>query len=128
MAAKKGTGRKRASSSRAKAPKSRAGGRPVARGKPARGKRWSKGVTERSDAMDLEQGVFAKRDAAAVARSLKRSAERSNRRKAQPYQSAMSMLNFFINRAGKRLDAGRRCLLERAKGELRALFQRPQRA
>lgn len=130
MATKRGTGRKVRASPRTKQAKGR--GRAKSSGnKKAAGpgpKRWSQRVTERSDAMDLEGGVFAKDDPAAVARSLKRSAERSQRRKASPYQSAMSMLNFFINRAGKQLSEARRRLLERAKIELRALFHRPQRA
>ena len=92
------------------------------------GKRWSQHVAETSDALDLQRGLFAKKDARAVALSLKRSAERSRRRKGTAYQSAMSMLNFFINRAGKQLGASRKRVLERAKNELRALFHRPQEA
>ncbi len=92
------------------------------------GKRWSQHVAETSDALDLQRGLFAKKDARGVALSLKRSAERSRRRKGTPYQSAMSMLNFFINRAGKQLGTGRKRVLERAKDELRALFHRPQEA
>ena len=87
-------------------------------------RRWSRRVTEKSDALDLEKGVFAKDDPAAVARSLKRSAERSRRRKSDPYRSAMSMLTFYINRAGKKLPQRRRRVLEAAKGELRSLFGR----
>lgn len=128
MAARKRTGGERPPSARAKAPRARGTPRPAAAKKPAKSRRWSQRVTARSDAMDLENGVFTKGDAAAVARSLKRSAERSSRRKAGPYQSAMSMLDFFINRAGKQLSLGRRRILERAKIELRALFHRPQRA
>ncbi len=79
---------------------------------------------ERSDALDLEQGVFAKNDPKAIARSLKRSAERSNRRKAEPFRSAMSMLSFFINRGGKNLPAKQKRVLERAKDELRIAFGR----
>jgi hypothetical protein len=74
--------------------------------------------------MDLEAGVFKSRSAKAVASSLKRSAERSRRRKASPYQSAMSMLSFYLNRGGKQLSAGRKQILERAKVELKALFGR----
>jgi hypothetical protein len=87
-------------------------------------KRWSQRVTRESDALDLEGGVFTKRSAKDIAASLKRSAERSTRRKAAPYRSAMSMLTFYINRAGKDLPASRRRTLERAKDELRKQFRR----
>ncbi len=80
---------------------------------------------QRSDAMDLEVGVFTKRSARQVALSLKRSAERSQRRKSTPFQSAMSMLNFEINRGGRNLSAGRRRVLNDAKSELRKIFGRP---
>jgi len=90
----------------------------------SRGRRWSARVTRESDALDLERGVFTKRDPKRIAASLKRSAERSRRRKADPYRSALSMLTFYINRAGKNLPAGRRKTLERAKGELRKQFGR----
>ena len=93
-----------------------------------RGKRrWSQRVTESSDALDLKSGIFAKDDPAAIARSLKHSAEVSKRRKASPFQSAMSMLNFYINRGGRQLPARQRSHLEAAKDELRALFGRPRR-
>ena len=90
----------------------------------SRGRRWSARVTRESDALDLERGVFTKRDPKRIAASLKRSAERSHRRKADPYRSAVSMLTFYINRAGKNLLPGRRKTLERAKGELRKQFGR----
>lgn len=77
-----------------------------------------------SDALDLEQGVFSQPDARRIASSLKRSAERSSRRKAEPFRSAMSMLSFFINRGGKNLPAARKRVLEEAKVELRKIFQR----
>ncbi|MFI2488855.1 DUF3175 domain-containing protein [Promicromonospora kroppenstedtii] len=86
--------------------------------------RWSQGVTEGSDALDLEEGVFTWDDPARIARSLKSSAEASDRRKSSPYRSAMSMLTFYVNRAGKDLDAGQRDVLERAKDELRKAFGR----
>jgi hypothetical protein len=92
----------------------------------AKPKRWSQRVTEHSDALDLESGVFAKEDPRAIARSLKRSAERSHRRKADPFRSAMSMLTFYINRAGKTLARKDRARLEAAKDELRGLFDRPK--
>ena len=92
-----------------------------------RKRRWSKRVTEESDALDLEAGVFRKGDPKAIARSLKRSAERSHRRKADPFRSAMSMLTFYINRAGHNLSARHRRVLERAKDELRAAFHRPRK-
>ena len=84
--------------------------------------KWSKQVMERSDAMDLKAGVFKLKSPRAIARSLKKSAEESKRRKSTPFRSAMSMLNFEINRAGKGLSAARRRVLERAKVELRAAF------
>ena len=87
-------------------------------------KRWSQEVTERSDALDLEPGVFTKASPRAVALSLKRSAEASARRKTTPFQSAMSMLNFEINRAGNGMPAERRRILEAAKDELRKAFGR----
>jgi len=87
-------------------------------------KKWSQGVTEHSDALDLEGGVFTHDDPKAIARSLKRSAERSDRRKADPFRSAMSMLTFYINRAGKDLDKRRKKVLEDAKDELRKEFGR----
>jgi hypothetical protein len=82
-------------------------------------------VTEHSDALDLEHGVFAQRSARKIAASLKRSAERSDRRKSSPYRSAMSMLTFYINRAGDQLTEAQRKRLEAAKDELRALFGVP---
>src|SRR5262249_27153224 len=87
-------------------------------------RRWSQHVTEHSDALDLKKGVFALEDPRAIARSLKRSAEHSRRRKSDPYRSAMSMLTFYINRAGGKLPKRRRARLERAKGELRRLFHK----
>ena len=87
-------------------------------------KYWSKDVTERSDALDLEADVFTLNDPKKIAASLKRSAERSRRRKSEPYRSAMSMLTFYINRAGKNLPEKRRRVLERAKDELRKAFGR----
>jgi hypothetical protein len=87
-------------------------------------RRWSRTVTERSDALDLRQGVFTWNDPKRIARSLKRSAESNKRRKADPYRSALSMLTFYINRAGKNLPASRRRILTRAKGELRKQFGR----
>jgi translation initiation factor 2 alpha subunit (eIF-2alpha) len=86
--------------------------------------RWSARVTQRSNALDLEPKVFRSTNPRKIALSLKRSAERSKRRKARPYQSAMSMLNFYINRAGKKLPKNRKRVLERAKDELRRVFGR----
>ena len=86
-------------------------------------RRWSQRVTETSNALDLEPGVF-KGDARQVAASLKRSADRSRRRKTDSFRSAMSMLNFYVNRAGKHLSAARRQVLDAAKEELRALYGR----
>jgi hypothetical protein len=86
--------------------------------------RWSAAVTRGSDALDLDPAVFTRRTPAEIARSLKRSAERSTRRKSTPFRSAMSMLTFYINRAGRNLPKRRRSVLERAKGELRKAFGR----
>jgi len=91
------------------------------------GRYWSAGVTRRSNALDLEASVFRQRDPRRIAASLKRSAERSRRRKGTPYESAMSMLTFYVNRAGRNLGADRRRLFERAKDELRTLFGRAPR-
>jgi len=85
-------------------------------------RRWSQAVTTHSRALDLEPGVFTWSDPGRIARSLKRSAQRSTRRKTTPFQSAMSMLSFYINRAGRDLDAGQRRVLERAKIALRREF------
>jgi Protein of unknown function (DUF3175) len=86
--------------------------------------RWSAQVTKHSNALDLEKSVFKSSDPRRIALSLKRSAERSKRRKGTPYQSAMSMLNFYINRGGKGLPQRQTRILERAKGELRKAFGR----
>src|SRR5437868_5616584 len=83
------------------------------------GRRWSQRVTERSDALDLQRGVFTLKDPKRIAASLKRSAERSRRRKSDPYRSAISMLTFYLNRAGRTLPAARKRTLQRAKDELR---------
>ncbi len=85
-------------------------------------RRWSQRVTDTSDALTLDEGVFTLDSPKAIARSLKQSAERSHRRKSAPYRSAMSMLTFYINRGGKGLSAARKRTLEKAKDELRALY------
>lgn len=87
-------------------------------------RRWSGNVTRHSAALDLETGVFTWRNPRRIASSLKRSAEESRRRKSDPYRSAMSMLTFYINRAGKNLPASRRKILDAAKSELRKAFGR----
>lgn len=87
-------------------------------------KRWSQRVTSESDALDLKQGVFKLTSAKKIAASLKRSAEHSSRRKTGAYRSALSMLTFYINRAGKTLPKTQRTRLERAKVELRRAFGR----
>jgi hypothetical protein len=87
-------------------------------------RRWSATVTTRSNALDLEPGVFTWTDPRRIAASLRRSAQRSQRRRGTPYQAAMSMLTFFINRAGRTLDPRQRRVLERAKDELRRQFGR----
>ncbi len=88
---------------------------------------WSQRVTETSDALTLEEGVFKKPTPRAIALSLKRSADASHRRKAEPFRSAMSMLVFYINRAGKGLPEADKQKLEKAKDELRALYGRPRK-
>ena len=90
-------------------------------------KRWTQQVTQNSNALDLERGVFTFDDPKKIARSLQRSAEKSNRRKAGPFRSAMSMLNFYINRAGKNLPKRRLERLEAARDELRALYGKPRK-
>jgi hypothetical protein len=85
-------------------------------------KKWSADVTAYSNALDLESNIFESKDPKKIAESLKKSAEKSNRRKSGPYRSAMSMLTFYINRAGKNLDASQKEVLEKAKGELRKAF------
>ena len=87
-------------------------------------KRWSQAVTEHSNALDLERDVFKLKDPDRIAASLKRSAECSSRRKSSPYHSAMSMLTFYVNRAGKNLPEPQRRVLERAKVSLRRAFGR----
>lgn len=94
----------------------------------ARPERWSQRVTERSNALDLEPGVFTWDDPRRIARSLQNSAECSTRRKTDPFRSAMSMLNFYINRAGRQLPDEQRAVLEAAKEELRRLYGRPPRS
>lgn len=108
--------RRRKTTSRRKADGTTAGG--------TKGRRWSAEVNKRSNALDLERSVFRSSDPHRVALSLKRSAERSKRRKASPYQSALSMLNFSINRAGKGLPRRQVRVLEQAKGKLRKAFGR----
>ena len=90
-------------------------------------KRWSQRVARNSNALDLEPGVFTLDDPREIALSLRRSALRSRRRRADPFRSAMSMLNFYINRAGRKLPLKRRKVLEQAKSELRAVFGRPEK-
>lgn len=87
---------------------------------------WSQRVTQTSNAMDLEEGVFTQRSARAIAASVKRSAEQSQRLRSSPFRSAMSMIVFYLNRAGRNLSPARRATLERAKDELRRLFGRPE--
>lgn len=91
---------------------------------PSPARKWSQEVTQHSDALDLEADVFAKNDPKEIAQSLKHSAETSKRRKGTPYQSAMSMLTFYVNRAGRTLDQKQRRVLENAKAELRKAFGR----
>jgi hypothetical protein len=95
--------------------------------KKATPRKWSARVNETSDAMDLKEGVFKSDDPKKIARSLKRSATQSNRRKTTPFQSAMSMLNFYINRGGDNLTATHRKTLEEAKEVLRELFGKDEK-
>src|SRR5260370_38815338 len=95
---------------------------PRGSGTARKGRRWSRHVTEHSDALSLDKGVFTTRDPKRIAASLKRSAERSSRRKSSPFRSALSMLTFYITRAGKNLPASRNTTLMRAKDELRQQF------
>ena len=106
---------------RSKTPRQKAGSQKPAR-RPTR--TWSNRVTKESNALDLDAGVFTWDDPKRIAASLKRSAERSHRRKAEPYRSALSMLVFFVDRAGKNLPASRRRTFEQAKTELRKQFGR----
>lgn len=85
---------------------------------------WSGEVTKHSDALDLEPGIFTSNSPQRIAASLRRSAEESTRRKAEPFQSAMSMLNFYINRAGRNLPSKQKAVLQKAKEELRRLYHR----
>lgn len=93
----------------------------------AQDKKWSQRVTESSNALDLESGVFTLKDPRLIAESLKRSAEASQRRRTDPFRSAMSMLNFYINRTGSQLPKAQRARLEQAKDELRELFGKPRK-
>ncbi|MFA0810630.1 DUF3175 domain-containing protein [Microbulbifer epialgicus] len=93
----------------------------------AKNDNWSERVTRNSHALELPEGLFSLDDPKAIARTLKAAAESSKRRKSDPYRSAMSMLTFFINRAGQQLPVKRRQVLEAAKDELRELFGRPRR-
>jgi Protein of unknown function (DUF3175) len=118
--------RRKTASKTAKATRSRRAGA-HARGRRRAGatrKRWSQRVTRESNALDLEGGVFKRASPRSIALSLKRSAQRSRRRKADAYRSALSMLTFYINRAGSNLPASRKKILQRAKGELRHAFGR----
>jgi hypothetical protein len=90
--------------------------------------KWSQDVTRHSNALDLDRNVFAGNDPKAIAASLKKSAEASHRRRATPFRSAMSMLTFYINRAGKELDPQQKRVLEKAKDELRLAFGKERKA
>ena len=94
--------------------------------KTSKRKKWSAKVNQTSNALDLDHGVFAKTDPHEIALSLKNSASHSHRRKGTPYQSAMSMLNFYINRGGRNLSESKKNTLEKAKEELRKVFHRQE--
>ena len=121
---KAATATKRTSTVRKKTSRTTASKKSAAKKKAAPKKKWSRRVMQTSDALDLEPDVFKSKDPKKIARSLKRSAEKSKRRKGTPFQSAMSMLNFYINRAGKHLTTREKQPLEKAKPELRKLFGR----
>ena len=121
--ARKTTARKTARKGKTRAGKASPARRKSAAKKPSP-KRWSQRVTKESDALDLKRGVFTLRDPKRIAASLKRSAERSSRRKTSAYRSALSMLTFYINRAGKTLPKTQRDRLQRAKAELKRAFGR----
>ena len=87
-------------------------------------KKWSADVTEHSNALDLKENIFESKDPGKIAKSLKKSAEESDRKKSSPYRSAMSMLTFYINRAGKNLEPAQKEVLEKAKDKLRESFGR----
>jgi len=121
--AKKAAGKKAARKSPAKkkaAPKKKS----AKKGAP---KKWSKKVTQTSNAMDLEKDVFKQKNPKAIAKSVKRSAEKSKRKKAGPFQSAMSMINFYENRGGKNLKASQKKVLDNSKDELRKLYGREEK-
>jgi uncharacterized protein DUF3175 len=122
MAQRRNTPRKTASARSPRPAATRA--RPAQARKKKATRRWSHQVMETSDALDLEASIFRRGSARQIALSLKRSAEHSQRRKSPPFRSAMSMLNFYINRAGSNLSPTRRRVLERAKDELRDVFHR----
>ena len=122
--AKRAAASKRRSGSAARKPISRRRKPASVRRTTTRRRRWSQDVTEHSDALTLERGVFTSKDPKRIAASLKRSAQRSKRRKADPFRSALSMLTFYINRAGKTLPAARKKILMQAKDELRKQFGR----
>jgi hypothetical protein len=90
-------------------------------------KKWSKKVTETSNAMDLEKDVFKQKDPEKIAKSVKRSAEKSKRKKAGPFQSAMSMINFYENRGGKNISSAQKKVLDKSKNELRKSFGREEK-
>jgi len=92
------------------------------------GTRWSAHVTQTSHAMDLKPGVFTSNDARKIALSVKRSAERSSHRKASPYRSALALITFYLNRGGKNLSERKKAVLQRAKTELKRLFERKRSA
>lgn len=121
-------GNRRGASTRKRGPARKQRSQPRAKSKTrVPTKRWSQRVTRESNALDLEAGVFMMRNPKEIAASLKRSADQSSRRKSEPYRSAMSMLTFYINRAGTQLSSMQKSRLERAKDELRALYHKPPR-
>ena len=122
MASTRKTARRK--TARPKTARHKTGARKAPARNATRSGRWSARVTKHSNALDLEKSVFKSSDPHRIALSLKRSAEHSKRRKSTPYQSAMSMLNFYINRAGRGLPQRKLRVLERAKGELRKVFGR----
>ena len=117
------------SSGKKAAKKSAAKNKAASKKKPAKKsakKKWSKKVTQSSNAMDLEKDVFKQKNPKEIAESVKHSAEKSKRKKEGPFQSAMSVINFYENRAGKNLEGGQKKVLDKSKEELRKLYRREE--
>ncbi|MFL5789361.1 MAG: DUF3175 domain-containing protein [Flavisolibacter sp.] len=126
MATKKPPAKSRSGKSTSKSARSKSKAS-VRKSAPKKSNKWSKRVNETSDAMDLKEGVFKGNDPKKIAKSISLSARHSKRKKGTPYQSAMSMLNFYINRGGKNLSASKKRVLERSKDELKKIYHREEK-